>query len=157
MPLAIRPDYQAFIGRNVEKYILRFEKFDDLAGNFKPTWHWPAFFFGWVWFLYRKMYLWALIDFVIYFIPYLNFAAFIARGLVGHWLYYRTAQARLASVRRAFDDENQVLARLGELGGVHAWVPWLALALVILFFVITISFGLLAAIVAFFAPTEASI
>jgi type IV pilus assembly protein PilA len=53
-------DYQLAVGRNADYYLPKFERFDDdgsLAG-----WHWPAFFFTSGWYLYRKMWLWGLLN-----------------------------------------------------------------------------------------------
>ena len=59
-------DYTTFIGKNADKYLTKFKKFN-VSGvdNFSATWHWPAFFVGFWWMLYRKLYLWALLYFVV--------------------------------------------------------------------------------------------
>lgn len=40
-------------------YLPRFRRFE--AGGIGPTWHWPAFFFTFWWFIYRKLWLPALL------------------------------------------------------------------------------------------------
>ncbi len=60
--------YRVFIGSNNQHYYLnQFQQFDR-AGQTKATWHWPAFFVTWYWLLYRKMWLAALIYFLL---PYI--------------------------------------------------------------------------------------
>jgi len=65
-PMAATPeqqklaDYELAVGRNADYYLPKFERFDNdgsLAG-----WHWPAFFFTSGWYLYRKMWLWGLLN-----------------------------------------------------------------------------------------------
>lgn len=54
---------KAFIGPNADRYLETFKKFSGPNGpQFALTWHWPAFVFEpFLWFLYRKMYVYALI------------------------------------------------------------------------------------------------
>lgn len=60
----MRNFYKAFIGKINTNYYLR--KFDHFDANHRitPTWHWPAFFATFYWFLYRKLWLQALIYFL---------------------------------------------------------------------------------------------
>ncbi|HUN53958.1 MAG TPA: DUF2628 domain-containing protein [Smithella sp.] len=63
-------DLISFIGKNAGHYVMTFKKFEsDRSGKIQATWNWPAFFFGFWWFIYRKLYLWALFVFVINFMP----------------------------------------------------------------------------------------
>jgi type IV pilus assembly protein PilA len=50
-----RSDYEAAIGPNSGYYLKYFEQFD--AGESRAGWHWPAFFVGAWWCLYRKLWL----------------------------------------------------------------------------------------------------
>jgi type IV pilus assembly protein PilA len=59
-------DYELAVGSNTGYYLPKFEHFDNngsLAG-----WHWPAFFFTSGWYLYRKMWLWGLLNLLFPFI-----------------------------------------------------------------------------------------
>jgi hypothetical protein len=48
-----------YIGPDAHNYLQTFRRFGTLAdGSFASTWHWPAFFFGFLWALYRKLWLW---------------------------------------------------------------------------------------------------
>ena len=51
----------ALIGRNVEHYLPIFDRLDK-GGS---SWNWCGFFFGPMWFGYRRLYGWAAIAFVI--------------------------------------------------------------------------------------------
>ena len=54
--------WRAFIGPNADRYLERFKKFSTQNPSFALTWHWPAFVFEpFLWFLYRKMYAYAMI------------------------------------------------------------------------------------------------
>jgi type IV pilus assembly protein PilA len=53
-------DYEAVIGPNREYYLPKFEAFD--AGGPLASWHWPAFFVTTPWYLYRKMWLWGMLN-----------------------------------------------------------------------------------------------
>ena len=55
--------WRAFIGPNADRYLEQFKKFTFTgAPRYNLTWHWPAFLFvPFLWFLYRKMYLYAFV------------------------------------------------------------------------------------------------
>jgi predicted Zn finger-like uncharacterized protein len=76
-----------FIGKNASLYLQRFKHFSaDGVTRYAPTWHWPAFLVPWLWFLYRKLYLWSLIAFVTGLIPLVNLAARVAWGQQNYYL-----------------------------------------------------------------------
>jgi len=55
--------WRTFIGPNADRYLEQFKKFAFTGTpRFNLTWHWPAFLFiPFLWFLYRKMYLYAAV------------------------------------------------------------------------------------------------
>ena len=60
-----RENFRAILGpKNQEYYLQRFEEYE---ANGKTTigWHWPAFFITFYWLLYRKMWLAALLYFIL--------------------------------------------------------------------------------------------
>jgi hypothetical protein len=67
-------EIQAFVGPNARYYIHQFSKFT-FSGTekFTPTWNWSSCGLTFVWMLYRKMYIQALITFAIFCIPGINF------------------------------------------------------------------------------------
>ncbi len=140
-------EYQAFIGPEENKYLPRFKRFDELAGNFKAGWHWPAFLFTFWWYLYRKLYVWAIVIFVVSFVPYLNFAAMIASGVAGYYLYYRKARQDIERLKDAFPGKD-ITGACAEIGGVHRWVIWVGIVVSLLFLILAFTLGLIGALIA---------
>jgi len=118
-------EYTKFIGKNYHVFIPKFEQFSITPMSFHASWNWPAFFFAPWWFLYRKMYLWALLSFISLCIPYLNFAAWIAWAVAANDLYYKYIQKKIAELK-SFQGQNYV-QYLVPIGGVHGWVPLVAI------------------------------
>lgn len=116
-------EFAAFIGKNADRYLLKFKKFN-IGGidSFSLTWHWPAFFAGFFWMLYRKMYLWALVVFAIeIFIPYVGFLTVIVLGVCGNYIYYAHAKKKILELRSIHPTED-ISAALSRIGGVNKWV-----------------------------------
>jgi Tfp pilus assembly protein PilE len=133
-------DLAVFVGGNAEKYLTKFRKFSVNGQDvFAATWHWPALLFGFFWFLYRKMYLWALLAFILGMIPYVNFAAAIFFGIRGNYMYYQHAKKKLAELQATLPPSGaQRTAMIAKKGGVNV----IAIVLPIVLFV----FAILAAI-----------
>jgi predicted Zn finger-like uncharacterized protein len=114
-----------FIGKNASLYLQRFKHFSaDGVTRYAPTWHWPAFLVPWLWFLYRKLYLWSLIAFVTGLIPLVNLAARVAWGMTAHYIFYKHTQKKIGRIKESAGLQptmplNQVLRKQG---GVHSWV-----------------------------------
>jgi len=143
----------AYIGPRAERYRHRFERFTRTgATRFEFSWNNPAAFLGLWWYLYRKMYAWALVDFVLsvllgwtLFVPILWG---VARAVTGDYLYFRQADRRirearpLSSAAGAPAADAQHLARLAAEGGVNAWVTWIAVVgTILLLAVLLFAFG----------------
>lgn len=131
---------------NAPYYLAYFERAHHR--NYAPlSWHWPAFFLGFLWLLYRKQYQWACIAF---FFPYLAAVLSAAPALVGIkgialetffaliiafravWLplhangiYYKWARRRVAAVGEKLPGRRaEQLEALERLGGTHRVAPW---------------------------------
>ena len=143
----------AYIGPKADRYMRQFERFRRTgATRFEFTWNNPAAFLGLWWYLYRKMYWWALVDFVLgvllgwtLFVPILWG---VARAVTADYLYFLQADRRIREARplsSAVDApaaNSLRLARLADEGGVNAWVPWVAIAGTVLFVaVVLLAFG----------------
>ena len=133
----------AYIGPRADRYRPRFGRFTRTgAPRFEFSWNWPAAFAGLWWYLYRKMYGWALLDFVLsvllgwtLFVPILWG---VARAVTGDYLYFLQADRRIREARPVSSAcgapaaDAAHLARLAAEGGVNAWVPWVAVGAVFL-------------------------
>jgi len=133
----------AYIGPKAERYRRRFERFTRTGTTrFEFSWNNPAAFLGIWWYLYRKMYGWALLDFVLsvllgwtLFVPILWG---VARAVTGDYLYFLQADRKIREARpitSAFGApaaNTAHLARLAAEGGVNAWVPWVAIGAIFL-------------------------
>ncbi|WP_027720463.1 DUF2628 domain-containing protein [Maridesulfovibrio zosterae] len=121
MQMITSEDYTEFIGPNAGTYLFNFAKFQTLRDGFTVTWHWPAFFFGFWWFLYRKMYFWAFITFLVGFLPFGNFIAQLGYGLSAYYFYYRDCTGKIGAIK-ATAPVGGASAMLRDTGGVHGWV-----------------------------------
>jgi hypothetical protein len=141
-PFPSREELAAYVGPKAYIYCHRFERFSRHGTiRFEFSWNWPAFLAGAWWYLYRKMYGWAILDIGVsilfgwtLFVPLLWAAA---RAVTGDYLYFRQADRKIRDARpRSFaappSGDAAHLARLAGEGGVHAWVPWAAVAGILL-------------------------
>jgi hypothetical protein len=95
-------EISSFIGKNAENYIQKFKKFNvDGADKFSWTWHWPAFFFGFWWLLYRKLYVWALIAFLLLMIPYWFFLNSFVYGVIANYIYCKHVKKKITQKKKA--------------------------------------------------------
>lgn len=157
--------YKAAIGpKNQTYYLNRFLRFDE-DGKTSGSWHWPAFFLTFYWFLYRKMWLNALVYFLL---PYIllipvgiismmfgkgseilvgigyviyMIAIFIVPPIYANALYYKHCKKKIAEVASSKTDVQRQLGEVSGKGGTSNVV----LIFVLLFVFIAI-IGILAAI-----------
>jgi len=142
---------EAAIGpRNADYYLRKFERFG--SGGGYASWNWPAFFVPFLWMLYRKMWLWAILYFFATpFVLSLVFGTlfvvlpettaalvgwtlwlvgiFIVLPMFANALYYHTCQARIAEAKRYRVERRRQLERLWNMGGTSnvAWIVALVL------------------------------
>ena len=133
----------AYVGPRAERYRSRFERFTRTATTrFALSWNNGAAFAGLWWYLYRKMYGWALVDFVLsvvfgwtLFVPILWG---VARAVTADYLYFLQADRKIREARPISSAEGLPTANAGHLarlaveGGVHAWIPWVAIGATVL-------------------------
>ena len=128
----IEEDYIAFIGDNADKYIPKFKKFNQGGvDNFAATWHWPAFFLGPWWLLYRKLHGWGSLAIVLDVIPGVNVLSKIGFALAGNYIYYKHAKDKIKELRRS-RPSSDLAASLANIGGVHRWMVSLTVVVFIL-------------------------
>lgn len=131
--------WRAFIGPNADRYLQQFKKFTrGPTPGFALTWHWPAFLVDpFLWFLYRKMYLYAAVyavgpvvsayltgDFTV------GIVWRIMAGASANYIYFWHVKDRLAEFRaKGRLDAAGREALLKDQGGVQVYVVWLGVAL----------------------------
>ena len=138
-------EYAAYIGKNADYYIRKFRKFTAGGGGgagggetFALTWHWPAFFFPVLWMLYRKMYVWALVAFLVDMVPGLGLVFMVVFGVTANYIYFRHVRARVFEARETAGPEGAV-AELAASGGVNRWVFVLAAVIAVVIVMGTIA------------------
>ena len=133
--------WRQFIGPRADAYLERFRVFrEGTQERFVPTWHWPAFGVGWLWYLYRKMYLHAAIFLFGGLLPMI-----LGAGLVGvviwnlfaavaaNYLYYMHIKLSLAQIeQKAGLDQEARDHLIHDAGGIQSYVWWLGIGLMAL-------------------------
>lgn len=147
-PTSIQTDedlWRQFIGPNADRYLEQFKKFSaDGRPRFALSWNWPAFLFiSFLWFLYRKMYLHALVyaigpmlstyltgDFTV------GVVWSVIAGATANYLYYWHCREQIAEIKkRSLSRPDMRDLALKEGGGVQPYVIWVGVAFYILFIV----------------------
>ena|SRR5579885_1313379 len=131
--------WRAFIGPHADRYLEQFKKFTRGGSPaFALTWHWPAFLVDpFLWFLYRKMYLYAAVYAVgpvvsAYLTGDLTVGVVwrIMAGASANYIYYWHVRDKLADLRsKGGLDPARQAAMIRDLGGVQVYVVWLGVAL----------------------------
>lgn len=133
-PKVKEEDFINFIGKNSHKYLPKFKKFNiDGVDRFSMTWNWPAFFFGFSWILYRKLYLWFLVA-----LPTLGLYVFLIAmpvwGMIGNYIYYRHAKKKILGFKTSHSssDLSSISNSLRKIGGVkYGWAAVLGILWII--------------------------
>ncbi|NPA16304.1 DUF2628 domain-containing protein [Persephonella sp.] len=144
--------YRLFIGKNADYYIQRFKKFEETGGAL--SWNWPAFFFGIVWMLYRKMYLYGLIAFLAGGILGMMIAVMspgnmllaagvqlwlmIGFGAFGNYIYYYFVKNQVQRLENLYHDPEELKRALESYGGTNMVAPLLYLLIIFILQIITI-------------------
>lgn len=136
-------EWRTFIGPGADYYLNKFEKFSSADMERSPvSWNWAAFFFGFVWMLYRKMYLWALVSFILALTPIAFPLLMVLWGLTGNFLYYRHGRKKIMEVRLV-NFSGGPTPNLAKAGGVNRWVWFVGIFFVSLLLALGILSGLL--------------
>ena len=116
--------YATLIGeRNTGYYLGHFERFDQ-GGKITLTWNWPAFIFSFFWLVYRGMYGYAWLYFILaillyYISSYLYvIVAFIAFPLFANAIYFRFLKNRFEKIRQGAQPGSMVADTTSTLGRV---------------------------------------
>ena len=144
-------------------YLPKFARF--AAGGSLISWNWPCFFVTFFWLLYRKMWLWAVLYFILP--PLLFFLLAIISVLTSYWvyaasavlywagifivlpmyanaLYYRQVRKKVTLVAGSIGAPERAIAYLGSVGGTSGAAAAVAAVVFSFYFIAVI--GILAAI-----------
>ena len=129
---------ERLIGSKTEYYLPRFEKMETL--NSITDWNWAAFFFGFWWMLYRKMYVFGAVALVVtellsmLTIPGLGLLVSLAVGVVGNFLYMKDINNRTDKAMDMQPEEREVFIQknsgTGWTGVVIAFAVFLILGMI---------------------------
>ncbi|WP_455378412.1 hypothetical protein [Petrachloros mirabilis] len=135
--------WRTFIGPNADRYLQQFKKFGpEQAPQFALTWNWPAFLFiSFLWFLYRKMYLYAAVYAIGPMIStYLTgdmssgIVWSIVAGATSNYVYYWHCREQISEIKqRTWSNPTQMDAKIKEAGGVQPYVIYVGIAFYLLF------------------------
>lgn len=135
--------WRQFIGPNADRYLEQFKKFGtEQEPKFALTWNWPAFLFiSFLWFLYRKMYLYAAVYAVGPMISALitgdmsvGIAWSVIAGATGNYIYYWHCREQIAEVKKkSWTNPAGQDQALKDAGGVQPYVIYVGIAFYALF------------------------
>ena len=121
-------------------YLNKFSKFRSAQGpRFELSWNWSAFLFDFLWFLYRKMYMFALLYAVGPFlalyltgIPTVGVVWKIMAAVSANYLYFWHAKDHIEKLKtQGLVDQASQEKFLRDEGGVQSYVIWLAAILML--------------------------
>jgi len=110
--------------------------------QFQWHWSWWAMFGGVFYLLYRKLYLEALVYFILFVavgtMPIISLLLWIAGGGILPYFVYKRYQKTKAQVEQNLSSEQEQLEALRTVGGVNQWAIWVGVALHIIMWIGTI-------------------
>ena len=135
--------WRQFIGPYADRYLHHFRKFGlGEEPKFALTWNWPAFLYiSFLWFLYRKMYVYALVYALGPMIStYLTgditvgLIWSIMAGATANYVYYWHCRERIGAIKQgSWTDPAKRDEALKEAGGVQPYLIYVGIALYVLF------------------------
>ena len=141
-PVTEQDLWRAFIGPNADRYLETFKKFSTPNGpRFAFTWHWPAFVFEpFLWFLYRKMYAYAMIyalgPVIAFYLTQDLSADIVWRLMAGasaNYIYFWHIKEQIGKIKSERGSGGAAQQQmLGDLGGVQPYVVWVGVGLLVL-------------------------
>ena len=94
----------------------------------KWHWSWWAFGGGFLYLLYRKAYIPALVLFMLSMtvgmIPYASFGLMILGGGLAPYFVYKRFQDKKQEIEANIQDRETRIETMREIGGYHQWVIW---------------------------------
>ena len=140
--------WRQFIGPHADRYLQHFNKFGlGEEPKFALTWNWPAFLYiSFLWFLYRKMYVYALVYALGPMIStYLTgditvgLIWSIMAGATANYIYYWHCREHIGQIKNgSWTEPAKQDEVLKEAGGVQPYIIYVGIALYVLFIFTTI-------------------
>ena len=135
--------WRQFIGPSADHYLHHFRKFGlGDKPKFALTWNWPAFLYiSFLWFLYRKMYTYALVYALGPMIStYLTgditvgLIWSVMAGATANYVYYWHCREKIGEIKKgSWSDPSKRDEALKEAGGVQPYLIYVGIALYVLF------------------------
>jgi Protein of unknown function (DUF2628) len=139
---------EQFIGSEARNYYIPTFQTQKLAKR-RIGWNWPAFFFGPIWFAYRKLYLEAILFTCVFFlVSYYEYtektelAKFhggtifltmaLLAGLYGNYRYRQRVGRELMAIDKVSDSGEDRAAERGRRGGTNGWAALVFFVLFVL-------------------------
>lgn len=139
LEIGSREYYEKAINKNVGYYVKAFKRLDETGKN---TWNWAAFLFGPAWMLYRKMYLYGTIFYMIFgtiqnvvvstgsvFLAFFFVLGIrILYGYFGNSLYYRIVKERIRQGYHLLDrySPTSIPAAIPIFGLLACFADWIS-------------------------------
>ena len=139
--------YEALIGPRKQSYYLeKFRKWDQEEAGLRAGWNWSALFFTGLWALYRKMYIWFLVWFVLFpvvasMVRLGGTAAYngvivlgaVCFAIFANSLYHRHVKDKISATQKSLSQTStmqggDIAEVLRSKGGVNRWVIWVCVA-----------------------------
>ncbi len=122
-----KSEMDLFILKNPEYYDMKFKQMDRTVN--KRTWNWSAFLIPVSWLLYRKMYVQALIMFIVRgvlaFIPFINIilncAIYIGFGMYANSMYREHINKQFIEIELSGVENREMMIR--KKGGTSIVLP----------------------------------
>ena len=140
--------WRQFIGPHADRYLTHFKKFGlGEESKFALTWNWPAFLYiSFLWFLYRKMYVYALVyalgpmistyvtgDITV------GLIWSIMAGATANYMYFQHCREQIGEIKKgSWADAAKQDEALKVAGGVQPYIIYVGIALYVLFILTTI-------------------
>ena len=148
--------YKAAIGdNNTDYYLARFKRFD--YQSLGISWNCPACFLSFSWYLYRKMWVWAMIYILIftlcnffdfYFptlpISIIQLGSFLLFTIYANTNYHSHVKKKILKAKKLTDDKESRLSIIADEGGTSSVILVVILCVLIMIINIIVSTPILA-------------
>ena len=140
-----------FIDKNADYYL---EKFSRLEKKKLPlSWNWPAFFLGFYWAFYRKLYFLGAVTLIVSTIASMNITIFIivqaiasiVFGVFGNFFYYLKLEDEIGKLRFMEGIERDLY--INKAGGTNIKLPLIIMGVTLIFTTVALLLELISQII----------